>query len=54
MLKKLIVNNPDYANNFNFTILQALPKTLSDLEVIEKERNYKNKLGTKAFGLNLN
>ncbi|MFF3099533.1 GIY-YIG nuclease family protein [Viridibacillus arvi] len=54
MLKELLAIDPNYANNFSFTILQTLPKTLSDIEVIAKEKNYKNKLGTRAFGLNLN
>jgi len=50
----LIGSDPGYARNFQFTILRTLPRTLTAKEVIEYERQYKEKLGTKAFGLNLN
>lgn len=53
-LKKLFKNDPSYADNFQFTILRTLPKTLTQKEVIEIESLYKNKLGTRAFGLNTN
>jgi len=46
--------DPDYALNFRFTILMLLPKTVTPDQAIEKERLFKNKLGTNSFGLNNN
>lgn len=43
-----------YTENFNFTILRTLSKTLTQAEIIDYERLYKSKLGTRAFGLNSN
>lgn len=54
LLKSLVKNAPSYAQNLRFTILRTLPKSLTKREVIEYESLYKTKLGTKAFGLNLN
>ncbi|MCK5407604.1 MAG: GIY-YIG nuclease family protein [Candidatus Krumholzibacteria bacterium] len=53
-LKKLMEWDPMYAENFNFTILRTLSKTLTQAEIIDYERLYKSKLGTRAFGLNSN
>ena len=53
-LRTLVESDPQYGRNFNFTVLRTLPKTLTRLEVIEYERLYKKKLGTRAFGLNSN
>jgi hypothetical protein len=53
-LKALIADDESYASNFRFTILHTLPKTLTKNEVIKYEVRYKEKLGTKAFGLNSN
>lgn len=39
---------------FQYSILRTLPRTLTSSEVIEIESIYKRKLGSKAFGLNLN
>lgn len=47
-LKKL---NP---NNFEFSILEIATKTASADEVIHREIRWKEKLGTREFGLNLN
>jgi hypothetical protein len=47
-LKKL---NP---NNFEFSILEIATKTASADEVIHRESRWKEKLGTRQFGLNLN
>ena len=44
----------NYAGNFSFTILQTLSKTLSRKEVVARENVWKDKLGSRAFGLNLN
>ena len=54
LLKELVSNSPDYAQNFKFTILDTLPKTHTQKEVIEREVLWKNKLGSRAFGLNIN
>lgn len=54
LLKKLIVDYPNRHLSFQYTILKTLPKTLTDSEVINYEKLYKNKLGTRTFGLNLN
>lgn len=53
-LEELLHDNNHYANNFQFTILQTLPRTLTLDEVIDVEKRYKEKLGTRAFGLNSN
>lgn len=54
LLIDLIKNNNNYKYNFQFTILQTLPSNLSPNEVIEYEKLYKEKLGSKVFGLNKN
>lgn len=43
-----------YAANFSFTILQTVSTSLSRTEVIARENKWKDKLGSRAFGLNLN
>jgi hypothetical protein len=53
-LMELLAADPDYAKNFQFTVLQTLPKTLTKNEVVEYETRWKKKLGTRAFGLNSN
>lgn len=53
-LVNLIGNNPDYVNNFRFTILQTMSKSSSKNEVIARENLFKEKLGSRAFGLNSN
>lgn len=53
-LKELITDDPNYALNFQFSILMLLPRTITDDEAIKRERLFKNKLGTNAFGLNNN
>ncbi|TQR19929.1 GIY-YIG nuclease family protein [Psychrobacillus vulpis] len=50
----LINKDPDYADNFRFTILQTMSKSSLKNEVIAKESFYKEKLGSRAFGLNSN
>ena len=40
--------------NLRFSILRTLPKTLTMTEVVGYESHFKEKLGTRAFGLNLN
>ena len=54
-LKKLLRKRGSaYANNFSFSILETLPKNWTDQEVIARENIWKDKLGSRAFGLNLN
>lgn len=53
-LRELISKKEGYAKNFHFSILMILPKTITADQAIEKERLFKNKLGTNSFGLNSN
>ena len=54
LLKKLLSKNPERYKSFRFCILQTLPRTLARKEVVAHEMKYKEKLGTRAFGLNGN
>jgi hypothetical protein len=51
-LIEFIENDPNYADNFQFSILMLLPSTVTPDEAIKKEQLFKNKLGTNSFGLN--
>lgn len=42
------------AERFQFTVLRVLEKTLTRAEVIGFEQQYKENLGSRAIGLNLN
>ncbi|HAH55790.1 MAG TPA: hypothetical protein DCM02_11070 [Flavobacterium sp.] len=53
-LKELVENNLNYGNNFQFSILMLLPRTITADEAIKKEHLFKNKLGARTFGLNNN
>ncbi|MGH9699264.1 MAG: GIY-YIG nuclease family protein [Candidatus Acidiferrales bacterium] len=54
-LRKLIARSPGfYPDKFRFSILQTLPTTMTRKEVIRRETQYKDKLGTRAMGLNSN
>lgn len=53
-LKELIATDPTHGNNFQFSILMLLPRTITADEAIKKERLFKSKLGTNSFGLNNN
>jgi hypothetical protein len=53
-LRVLVESDPQYGRNFNFMVLQTLPKDLTQLKVIKYEQMYKKKLGTRSFGLNSN
>lgn len=53
-LLDICATNPQYARQFQFTILQTLPRTLTRAEVIAYVVLYKTKLGSRAFGLNSN
>ena len=53
-LKALSKNNPDFANNFTYSLHHVFPKTVSKNDVLYYESLLKNKLGSRAFGLNEN
>ena len=54
-LRALIDKDPLYATqNFRFSILMILPKTITAEEAIRKEVLFKRKLGSNSFGLNEN
>jgi hypothetical protein len=54
LLKALIGSQAEYPQRFRFSILQIVPKTMAREEIISREAVYKNKLGSRATGLNLN
>ena len=53
-LVDLLRPDPTYPERFRFSILQILPKSMTRDEVIKREILYKQKLGTRATGLNSN
>jgi len=54
-LRELIAREPAvYPDGFRFSVLQILPKTMTKEEVIHREAKYKEKLGSRATGLNAN
>ncbi|SIS04242.1 hypothetical protein SAMN05878482_11081 [Peribacillus simplex] len=53
-LKELIDAGPQRIHTFKYTILQTLPKTLTKEEVLREEIKFKEKLGSRAYRLNLN
>jgi hypothetical protein len=54
-LRKLIVHDSHvYPAQFRFSVLQILPKTMTRHGVLQREARYKDKLGTRAIGLNSN
>ena len=50
----ILNEKPEQYKYFQFSILQILPKNLSDDEVIKIESLYKDKLLTRQFGMNSN
>ena len=54
LLKETIKKNGDYPSSFRYSVLQVLPKSTIISEVIRWEQRYKEKLGSRATGLNLN
>ena len=54
MMKETICAYPDRYQYFQFSILQILPKTITDDEIIDIESLWKKKLGTVSFGMNDN
>lgn len=53
-LQALVESRPDVARDLQFAILQTLPLTLTAREVVAYEVLHKQKLGTRAHGLNDN
>ena len=53
-MKELLEQYPDRFRKFQFSILQILPKTVTEDSVIETEALYKKKLVSIQFGLNDN
>lgn len=53
-IKELLEKDPEIYKNFQFSILQILPKTMTQSEVVSIENLHKKKLGSRAFGLNIN
>ena len=53
-LIELCKTNKDYHLSFKYSILQTLPSNTTKSEIDKIETLYKNKLGTKVFGLNKN
>jgi hypothetical protein len=54
MLRELMDRDPDYPGAFRYSLLQVLPKSTTRAEVIRWEGEYKQKLGSRATGLNAN
>lgn len=54
LMKELICAHPERYHHFQFSILQILPKTATDDEIIQTESLYKKKLLTIPFGMNDN
>ncbi|MCR5468510.1 MAG: hypothetical protein K6F37_06080 [Lachnospiraceae bacterium] len=53
LLKEIVEDSVTY-EAFQFSILQILPKTLTDDEVVHIETRWKDKLMSKQFGMNDN
>ncbi len=53
-LRKLIAGDSGYPEGFRFSVLQILPISTASTEVIQWEQLYKQKLGSRAIGLNSN
>jgi hypothetical protein len=51
-LQKLIEKDSAYPEQFRFSVLQILPRTMARNELLRRETLYTHKLGTRATGLN--
>lgn len=54
LLRDLLTRNPKAATAFQFSILRAVPTSLTKNEVFDNETLCKKKLGSRAHGLNAN
>lgn len=53
-MKELICSHPERYHQFQFSVLQILPKTAAEEEVLKLETLYKKKLLSIPFGMNQN
>jgi hypothetical protein len=53
-LKALLAERPTATNDFRFSVLQTLSSSLTKREVVAYENRHKEKLGSRAHGLNSN
>ena len=53
-LTRLLDSDPEYQRHFRYSILQTLPSNITAREVIKIECLYKEKLGSRIHGLNVN
>jgi len=53
-LKELVALDVNHSRHFRYTILMLLPKTYTQDQALQKEKIFKQKLGSRAFGLNNN
>lgn len=53
-LENLKKNNPDFYTELQFSILEVLSKNANQNECVKAESLWKDKLGTRAYGLNKN
>lgn len=54
-LKRLLdIEGSDYKQNFQYSILEIMSKTISDVEIIAHESLWKKKILSRKFGLNNN
>jgi hypothetical protein len=54
LLREITISDDAAVGQFTFTILQTLPRTTTAAEVIAYEQLHKQKLGSRAHGLNSN
>jgi hypothetical protein len=54
LLSKLIATDPAYPASFSYSVLEILPTSFARAEVLAHERQFKQKLGSRATGLNAN
>lgn len=54
LLKEMVNEDNSYPEAFRYSVLQVLPKSTTDSEIIRWEQRYKDKLGSRAVGLGLN
>lgn len=54
LMKEVICDHPERYHAFQFSILQILPKTVTDDEIVHIETRWKDKLLSKQFGMNDN
>jgi hypothetical protein len=54
LLRDLMAKDASYPDAFSYSLLQILPKSATRAEVLKWETLYKEKLGSRAIGLNAN